>query len=71
MKDVDAFRPLAGLAQMMVTPQGVFFEDGMRWPGGYQVFDPTTSSWRRMEPGYFPGDVDRYLPGKPGWIDQE
>jgi len=72
MKQVDRFRPLAGLTQMTITPQpGVFFEDGMRWSGGYRTFDPRTSAWRRMGPDYFPGDMDRYLPGKPGWIDQK
>jgi hypothetical protein len=72
MKDVDAVRPLAALTQLEVVPQGMFFEDGMRWPyGGYAIFDPGTSSWRRMGPNYFPGDATRYRPGAPGWIDHE
>ena len=61
---------LAAQTTMSVTVQpGTFFADGMWFNAGYRVFDPETSTWRRMDDGYFPGHPGRNLPGRPGWVD--
>ena len=61
---------LAAQTTISVTVQpGTFFADGMWFNAGYRVFDPKTSTWRRMDDGYFPGHPGRNLPGRPGWVD--
>ena len=61
---------LAAMTTIDVVPQpGTIFADGMWFNAGYRVFDPKTSTWRRMDDGYFPGHPGRNLPGRPGWVD--
>ena len=61
---------LAAQTTISVAPQpGTIFADGMWFNGGYRVFDPETSTWRRMDDGYFPGHPGRNLPGRPGWVE--
>ena len=64
---------LSSLSEMHVGLSIFDFEDGMRWGGGasYEVMDPITHTWSPMAPGYFPGNMDLYWPGRPGWIDPE
>jgi hypothetical protein len=69
---VEPVLPLAAASQINVNFHEVFFADGMKGEGnGYTVFDPQKSAWSRMDSGYFPGDMDRYWPGRPGWPDQQ
>ncbi|MGD0496972.1 MAG: hypothetical protein ABSC23_00895 [Bryobacteraceae bacterium] len=64
--------PLATLTTLFVDLEpGLFFGDGLQWNGGYRVFDPQTSTWRRMDRDYFPGNINRDWPGAPGWADQQ
>jgi hypothetical protein len=61
---------LSSLSQMHVILSGFDFEDGMRWDGAaYETMDPGTHIWRLMEQSYFPGNMDLYWPGQPGWVD--
>jgi hypothetical protein len=69
--DVEPVRPLAALTIMNVNLGRFFFENGMQWNGGYRVFDPLNSTWRKMDPDYVPGDMDGRWPGRAGWIGQQ
>lgn len=61
--------PMAAMTQMGVTVyRPVFFVDGTMWNGAqYLSFDPQTHAWQRKGAHYFPGNLDRYWPGKPRW----
>jgi hypothetical protein len=69
--DVEPTRPLAALTTMEVGLAGFFFGDGTQWNGSYRALDPESHTWRRMDPGYFPGDMSRNYPGQPGWVDDQ
>jgi hypothetical protein len=70
--DVERARPLAGLTTIHVNLSMCYFAGGgLRWNGGYSVFDPQSHAWQPIARGYFPGDPDIRWPGLPGWIDEQ
>ena len=62
---------VSSLTRMNLLCSGVDFEDGMRFDGPYEAMDPQTHTWRSLGRNYFPGNVDLYWPGQPGWVDPE
>jgi hypothetical protein len=68
---VELQAPLSRVSEMHVLPGGFDFQDGMRWAGAnYELMDPGTHTWRSLDRNYFPGNMDLYWPGQPGWIDE-
>jgi hypothetical protein len=70
--DVERARPLAALTTIHVNFSMCYFAGGgLRWNGGYSVFDPQSHAWQQIARGYFPGDPDIRWPGRSGWIDEQ
>ncbi len=63
-------RTVSGLTIITVSFGRYFFEDGMQWNAGYRLFDPESRTWQRMDRAYFPGNMDKYWPGRTHWVDQ-
>jgi hypothetical protein len=61
--------PLFVLREVNIRYVSADFAGGMRWGGVYQVFDPGTSAWKRLDLAYFPGNREGHWPGSPGWAD--
>jgi len=62
--------PLATVTKLGIHLGIYYFADGMLWHGRYSMPDRQTFRWKPMDPNYFPGDMDRNWPGRPGWVDQ-
>ncbi len=67
---IEPARPIAALTTMNVNAAAVFLADGTQWNTGYRAFDQQSSTWRRMESWYFPGNRNRLWPGQPGWVEE-
>jgi hypothetical protein len=67
---VEPMMPFASLTAISVNFGRFFFADGMSWSGRFRAMDPQGSTWREMDPDYFPGDPDGRWPGRPGWVDR-
>jgi len=70
--DVEQRIPLAVATKLAVHLSPFFFDNGMEWyAGAYAVPDPDDpGKVRHLDRNYFPGDLDLYWPGRPGWDGQ-
>ncbi len=69
---MDRAIPVAAVSSIAVVVASPFFADGLWYNDGqYWSFDKVTSTWRRINPNYFPGDIDSHWPGRPGWDDAQ
>lgn len=65
---VEPVLPLSEGRHLTVSVSHLYFQDGMQWGTGmFAVPDRQNLSWRFMDRDYFPGDMDRNWPGRPGW----
>jgi hypothetical protein len=60
--------PLGAVTKIRMGQGYYYFESGMRWSaGGFWDPDPNRPGKWISKGDKFPGDPDRYWPGKPGW----
>ena len=64
---VERALPLAATTRIAVHLGPFFFADGVQWHGSYSAPDAQNHKWIPLGPDFFPGDMDRNWPGRPGW----
>ncbi|SPE26015.1 hypothetical protein SBA3_1240014 [Candidatus Sulfopaludibacter sp. SbA3] len=69
--NVEPGIPLSVATKLIIDFGAVIFADGMMGTESFGVFDPKTRTWQRMDRDFFPGDMDRYWPGQPGWPERQ